>query len=228
MTSTDLRVGPLGGRLRVDRPRPDRRRGVAAGAVAMVLGCAALAGIVALRADQRIELLAVARRVPAGQEITSADLRVVRGNGGGLPILPATQRGRIVGRFAAVDLVAGTLLVPDALADSGTPAPGYAVVAVVLQPEQLPAGGVRSGDLLRLVATGSTIEDKPDREVVLAAAARVFTVTRRDTPGQETVSVSVVVSENELPAVARAAAAGRVAVGLLNRASDGAAPRSRS
>lgn len=218
MASVDVRQpAALGERLRLDRPRPTRRRGVVTGAMCLVLGCAALAGIVALRADQRIELLAVARRVPAGQQIDATALRVVRANGGGLPVVPATARNRVIGRYAAVDLIAGTFLNPDVLADSGTPAPGEAIVAIALRPEQLPAGGVAPGDVLRLVATGSSVDGKPDQELVLAAAARVFTVARRTTAGQEAVSVSVVVSEAELPSVARAAAAGHVAVGLLNR-----------
>lgn len=203
-------------RLRLDRPTPNRRPGVIAGAAGMVLGCTFLAALVALRADQRFELLATTRRVPAGQAITDADLRVVRASGGGLPVIRATLRGRVVGRYAAVDLVPGVLLVPDLLADSGTPAPGEAVVAIVLRPEQLPAGGLLPGDRVRLVATGNPADDTTN-PVVLAAAARVFTVTRRDAPGQDLVSVSVVVSEVELAGVARAASVGRVSVALLPR-----------
>src|SRR5689334_1449308 len=68
---------------------------------------------VALRADHKQPVLAVAQPVAAGQQLTGADLVVVRvAVEDGVPVVPAASLDQVVGHTAAVPLVRGALLAP--------------------------------------------------------------------------------------------------------------------
>ena len=79
--------------------------------VLLVLGCALAFTDASLHLGSREEVLVVAQPVSAGQVLTASDLRAARvSTGSGLHVVPADQESSVIGRRAAVPLVAGALL----------------------------------------------------------------------------------------------------------------------
>ncbi|GAA1616021.1 SAF domain-containing protein [Catellatospora bangladeshensis] len=127
------------------------------------------------RVDDRTSALAAARDVPAGQELTAADLRqVMVGADGGVHLVPATDLEKVVGRPAAVPLHAGQLLAPSQLGPSTWPPPGRALIAVGVGEAHLPTGVV-PGAQVSIIATANAAAGKPPPAAPSASTA---------TPGQ--------------------------------------------
>jgi SAF domain len=172
---------------------------VVAGALLVVVMAAAFMWL-QLRADRSVAVLAVARPVAAGQVITSADVRVVTVvPDASVRLVGAAQADSVVGRTAAVPLVAGALLSPDQVGPAAWPAAGEAVAALPLKPGRIPAG----------IAAGARVE------VLLVAAASQPTATGTETGTPPRGARATVVE------VARDVdASGTVVVSLLMRAAD--------
>jgi hypothetical protein len=96
--------------------------------------------IVAKRIDTRVPVLATAHAISAGQTVTAADVTTVKVTAAGVATVPASQLSTVVGRVAAVPLVAGTLLSPTQFSGPVWPGPGEAVIAVPVKPGRLPSG----------------------------------------------------------------------------------------
>jgi hypothetical protein len=191
------------------RQRRVRRGYVAAGVLAIVLAALGSASLFrAVLPDG--EYLAVAAEVPAGRRVAATDLTVVRlAVPPGLSPVPAADAERVVGLYAAVPLVPGTLLVRDQLTDRPVPAPGEQLLAVPLAADRLPGDTHRPGAPVLLVATGDVARDGPPRTF----PARVHDVRGVGRGGDRV--VSVVVAERDGPVVAALAAADRLALLLV-------------
>jgi hypothetical protein len=174
-----------------------------------------------LRSGHRLAVLAVARAVPAGSVIHDADLRVAHmSSDGGVQAVPASQRGSVVGKVAAVPLAPGTLLARSQVGSGAAVAPGQAVVGVGLKGGQLP-DGLRPGDRVMVVDTGAGRPGGNGADPVgsvLVPGAVVFAVPPSTDPTSPTV-VSVVVSATDAPRIAAASAAERVSLVLLGAGS---------
>jgi hypothetical protein len=200
---------------RLVRQRHVRRGWVGIGVLLIVL--AALGSATLFRAiGPSQEYLALARDVPVGAQLTSADLRVVRLNSSpGLSPVPVHEVDQVIGAYAAVPLVSGTLLSMEQLTDQRVPAPGEQLVAIGLPRDRLPGRSVRPGDPVLLVATSGQAVD-PD-EQPRTFDARVHHVQEGSGRGGDLV-VSLVVSERDGAVVASLAAAGRLTVVLVPEA----------
>src|SRR5512144_2906231 len=178
---------------------------------ALVATGGALAAAAALSAGHRVEVLAVARPVPAGQVIAAADLRPARvAADPALTPIPAAQLGTVVGRHAAVDLRPGTLLVRAALTSDSIPGVGQALVGVAVKPGQLPARPLQRGDrvLAVTVPDPGAATDAADSEKA-PVPATVAGVGRTDPNGS--VVVDLTVAQAPAARLATDAAGGRVA-----------------
>ena len=196
---------------RLVRQRRIRRGWVGVGVLAIVL--AALGSATLFRAvGPSQEYLALARDVPVGAQVTASDLRVVRLNASpGLSPVPLSEVDEVIGRYAAVPLVAGSLLTPEQLTTAPVPGPGEQLVAVSISRDRIPGGMLRAGDPILLVATGgSSSDDEPPRTF----SARVHDVRSAAGRGSDLV-VSLLVDQRDGAAIAGLAASGRVAVVLL-------------
>jgi Flp pilus assembly protein CpaB len=189
--------------------------------IGLALLLAGVLGTVAVvqRAGQRVPVLVVAREVPAGQVVGDQDVRVAElALAPGVATLGAGDRGRVVGRVASVPLAAGQVLTPAAIVDAG-PALGPGRVAVA--PEHAAAGLLRAGDRVAVVASGTP--DQPDvRAGVVLSSVPVLSVLvpPADVGGEGRLLVSVAVTLEEAPLLARAAQA-TIDLVLLPRAGDG-------
>lgn len=109
--------------------------------VLLVLGCAAGGVVAATRLGHREAVLALARPVTVGQQLSVRDVREVSvSTDTGLAVVPAASKARVVGRPVAYSLPAGALLTKDLLGDAQVPPSGRAVAALGLKAGQFPPG----------------------------------------------------------------------------------------
>ncbi len=169
------------------------------------------------------EYLALQRDMAANAELTADDLTVVRINTApGLRPVAAKDLDRVVGLYAAIPLVEGTLLTAAQLTAQPLPGPGQQVLGITLGSDRLPATRPSPGDRVLLVATparGSTASDEsqdpprtwPATVVQVVDAASGGFLGRG---GTETVTLDVAVAATDGPIVATMAATDRLVVVL--------------
>lgn len=207
----------------VARVQPRRRSPmlVALGVVLTVLGT--LGAYAYTAATGPAAFLAIARPVAVGVQIADDDLRVVEVNEApGLQPIPASDRGKYVGRYARVDLVPGTLLTAEQVTDAPIPGPGEQLFGVELKPAQMPVTPLRRGDKVLLVVTPDpraavVPEARPNQPPVVpyTIEASVANVGAAQADGQ--VVVDVVVPRRDGPNLVALSAQGRLALSVLPR-----------
>jgi hypothetical protein len=202
-------------------PRRPRRRSVplAAGGVVLVVVCALVFAEGWLQAGHRQPVLALAQPVTAGQVITSADLETVRVSAAGpVSLVPASRQGEVTGSTAAVSMPAGSLL---SGGDIGAPPPaaGQVRLGVALKPGEYPpdlAAG-QDVDVLATPAPGTSGSSSPGTGSGGAAlpVGEAVVLSVSPAPASEGSGDTVVelqVSQDAVPQVAAANAAGQVAL----------------
>ncbi|PWU50831.1 hypothetical protein DLJ47_23130 [Micromonospora sp. S4605] len=157
----------------VDAPGTRRRRSVPrllGGALLVVLGAVAF-GVVGLRVDPGIDVLAMARPVTAGTQLSDADLRVVHiVPDRALHVVRASERSAVVGRTAAVPLAAGALLTSDQLGAVTDPPPGQSLIAVGVKTGRAPSGLTPGASVLVvIVPQGAAVDSPPQAPAVVRA-----------------------------------------------------------
>jgi SAF domain len=204
--------------LRVAPARRQRRPAIVLVGLLLILVGAAVTAQLFLQVGGRTAVLAVARPVTAGHPITGQDLTEVRISvDPALRAVPASERSRVVGQVATVDLLPRSLLTREALATASIPGAGQAIVGVALKAGQMPSA-LKAGDHVMLVLTppagsGGTAAAAGPTGRVLVEDAEVFDLRQAETD-QATVA-SVVVARGEAADVARAQATGQVSLVLV-------------
>jgi hypothetical protein len=180
--------------------------------VTLMVAFALLFGLVALRVDPAMSVLAVARPVPAGATIRDADLRVVRVvPGAGMEVLTEAERATVVGRTATVPLVAGALLAPDHVGAAVWPPAGESVVGVPVAAGRMPAG-LSTGSRVSVLVPADGAPGQPGPAVMSGVVVAV------DPPSAAGVStVSLLMASG---VARRVAAAGEVVL-VLEQPTDG-------
>lgn len=216
-------VQPSATTLRLAPARSRRRPRLLAGSLVLLTACTGLFTSAYLRAGHQLEVLAVARAVPLGADLTADDLRVVRISiAGGLDPVPASAAASVIGHPASVPLVPGTLLTRSEMSSSPRIAPDDAIVGVALKAGQLPAGGVSPGEQVDVVLTGSP--GSPDSSApssslsatVLASNILVTAVgTAPPSSGTDITVVSLLAPRAEAGVIADASASGQVALVIV-------------
>jgi len=193
--------------------RVRRRSGpLAAAGVLLVAGCALAFALTWLRAGDRTPVLAMSRTVAAGQVITAADLTVARVSADGpVSLIPSSQEAAVAGHVAATALPAGSLLTAGDVG-AAPPSAGQAILGVAVKAGQFPPD-LAAGDTVDVLATpaagGSAGAGSSAQAALPVGRAIVVSVSPQPgTPG--TVVVELEVSQDAMPQVAAAAAAGQV------------------
>lgn len=175
---------------RPDQPVVTRRQVTARnrGRIASGVFAIALAGLLAIlvygNVGQRHAVLAVVKTVDPGQVITDADLAVVRvATDADVRTVASTQRSTIVGQRAAVRLLPGSLLTPDAVTRGSVVADGFSIIGAVVKSGQYPLG-LRSGDAVQVVVVGGAAGDRP-------VGATIVAVSSNGTGGGTSISLAV-------------------------------------
>ena len=201
---------------------PPGRGGVNVGRIALgvllVVGLSAGFAYTYSQAGQRRSVLAVARPVPAGQELVAGDLKeALVSVDPALRPVPANRQASVIGRSAAVALVPGTLLSEAQLATGPLVPSGRDIVGLSLKAGQVPLG-VRVGDRVIVIRTptnptsgnGSTVNEVV--APILAANGQVLAVDTASATNGGTTVLSVVVDSRNAASVAAAAASGQASL----------------
>jgi hypothetical protein len=182
--------------------------------VGLVLVGAVLGVGVWMASTSSVEVVAARASIERGAVITDSDLTVARvAVDPSVTVVPAAQLGTLVGKRAASDVAAGTLLSPAQVTEALPPSTGESVVGVALTTGQLPAEPLRPGDRVRLVQTPLAQGEVPATQITVDAVVRSVTPA---SDGQTTV-VDLLVPSTRAAEVAARAATGRVAVVLDSR-----------
>jgi hypothetical protein len=170
------------------------------------------------RIGDRTEVLAVARDVLAGEQITDADLEVVSiSSDDAIPTVPASQRAAIVGQYARVRLLAGSLVAGESVQPDPLVDPDRVLMSVVVPVGLVPAGLREQSRVVLVVTPPAVGGDRPAPvlvEAVVAAVPRNLgeLVGSSDT-GQGTVALAVEVPPAYVGVVGEAEA---VSIGVLD------------
>lgn len=136
------------------RPMGRRRMRMLAGAMVFLLG---IGGNLAVYSslDARSEVLQLVRDVPAGEQISAQDLRPVEvWLAPSVNAVPSGFAAQVVGAYARVRLVAGSLIVSEVVQEQPLVTPGAAVLAIEVSETHLPTGLREQSSVLVVVVPG--------------------------------------------------------------------------
>ncbi|MEP6696808.1 MAG: SAF domain-containing protein [Pseudonocardiales bacterium] len=183
-TSTDAPASraatPYGGGDRLPVAPRQRRPGLAILAVVLILGGALFSAALVVRSGAKVSVVVLRQDVQQGQRIAATDLAQQQVAPGALAVIQWTQRSQVVGKTAAVDLRAGTLLNTNLLGNDPLPRADTVNAPVSLKPGQVPP--VAPGESVRVLWTpheGQNLANAPtpprdgivvDRAVVIAVS----------------------------------------------------------
>lgn len=210
---------PPNGLLTPRRTNPRRRSPamVSLGVVLVVLGALGAWKYVGLASSGTHPYVAVYRPVPLGAQITADDVQIVSiTRAAGLNPIPGDEMSQVIGKYARVELVAGTLLTPQDLTDQAPPGAGQALVGLNLKIGQRPVRELHAGDHVVLIElpdpsalAGSATAPPAPAQI----AATIVDVADPQDDGSQVVDVTV--GTSDFANVAALANAGRIAVALV-------------
>lgn len=190
-------VVPGGGR--------QRRWSLALVAVLLTLGSALAFVVLWMNAGDRKPVLAMANDVPAGEVIQENDLKVVRVSAeGGVSLVASSASDQVVGQPATTNLLAGSLLVAEAVGSDDGLDSNTSVIAVPVPEARLP-DKLEQGDRVVVYSTSESGDGQPTSTPI--ADGRVFEVQDPDDADSGDVRVSISVDESDAPAIAANVAA---------------------
>jgi hypothetical protein len=155
------------------RVRPQRTiRAVCAGLV--IVASVAFFLTLLTRTGDRHEVLALTRTVLAGEQVTASDLREVAiASDSSFASVPSSNRDLIVGQYAKVRLMNGSLLVTDSVQARPLVDPDQVLMSVPVPLTGVPAG-LREGSRLVLIVTpASELSESSAPSLVEATVAAV-------------------------------------------------------
>jgi hypothetical protein len=170
------------------------------------------------RIGNRTEVLAVSRDVLAGEQIADDDLEVVSlSSDDRIPTVPASQRSAIVGQYARVRLLSGSLLASDGVQPRPIVDPDRVLMSVVVPVGLVPVG-LREQSRVVLVVTPPTsggVRPAPVLvDAVVAAVPRnLGEVVGSADAGQGMIALAIEVPPSNVGVVGEADA---VSVGVLD------------
>ena len=204
--------------LAVPRVAPQRRwrpgllwLGVALVAVGGLIGWRVLTSI-----GTTSQYLAVSQTVQIGETLTADKLTTVRITADpALKPIPAGDINSVLGRYAAVPLIPGTLLTTAQVTAERAPKPGDQLVGIGLTRDRLPAERITPGRKVLLVITdkdNAGADQKPTTSGPLTITATAVDIKAGTKDDQ--VLLNVAVPERDGPLVASRAAENRIVVTL--------------
>lgn len=200
--------------------KPRRRWGLFAAMAALV--CLGALGNVWLHqaTSNARQVVAARSMIERGTVVTRDQLMTVQiGVDPALHSVPASELSSLVGKRAAVDVAAGTLVTTEATTDKQIPGAGHSLVGVGVMPAMMPGPPLMAGDRIRIVtAPAQQGAAGPAEAPTTVAAVVVSTAATGPTSGQGAQTVITVdVPSGDAAQLAAMAATGKVAVVLDSR-----------
>ncbi|WP_298321705.1 SAF domain-containing protein [Haloactinopolyspora sp.] len=198
---------------RLPAPPRQRRPALAALAVLLIVGGAAVAALLALRVDERVEVVQAGATIQAGQQITAEHLTTTRVAAESDLLVPESQADRLIGTYASSQITEGQLIDVTMLNESGPIESDGVAVGASLATGFAPAEGLRAGDIVDLV---SIVTGQGETIVEDARVASASTTGGNDGT-QAGVSATFIVDREDAAQVAGVAATNQLVVVLVER-----------
>ena len=152
-------------------------------------------------ANERTAVLQVVRDVPAGAQLSPDDVRVIEVSAdSSLAVVASSRLALVVGQYAKVRMVAGSLLTSPMLQAMPLVGSGSAIVAVAVPSGELPIG-LRERSRVQLVfpqTSGAEVSPRPVEGRVVGLPMAADSIT-----GRESLSIEVAIAD--APTLAAAA-----------------------
>ena len=206
---------------RMPAPPRQRRSALAAIAVLLIVGGALVAGLLAIRMDSRVGVLAARNTIAPGSEITAEDLTTVQVASEGISLIGAQYEKEIIGTYAKGTIYQGMLVDTNMITEKSPVGSGRVIVSVQLVPALTPERELARGDLVQVVrasgntSTGSDAEDAED--VTQGLVISVSRPKEDSLGGASSGSVSLLVPEEDAKDVIDASHATLAGLALVSR-----------
>ena len=210
---------------RAPRAARERKPGLAALAVLLILGGALGAAYLVIQNGHRVAAIEITQALGPGQQIPFGALRQVEiAPGGGVNYVPWGEASQVSQFFAATAIPPGTLLSSAMVARTNNIANGKAVVGLALKDGQLP-DGLQVGDRVDVFEVSDATQSCPGTAgSMLAANAVVLAISApAAASSQSAIDVRVALAPAVAGAVACNAANGNVGVAVLPQPGSGGA-----
>ncbi len=209
-------TAPSGRRL-PSAPR-ERKPVLAALALLLVVGGAAVSGLLVVKTSHKVPAIEIAQEVGAGQPIPLSAMREVQvGADSGLSYVAWSERLQVSGYYAAAAIPAGTLLTAKMVVSANRLTSGRQVLGLTLKLGQVPAA-LRTGDHVDLYDTNTTSQNScPGLPgATLTRDAIVTSVAfPSSSSGSTNVGVDIALNPRDAGLVACNAANGWAAIGIV-------------
>ena len=210
---------------RAPRAARERKPGLAALALLLILGGALGAAYLVIQNGHRVAAIEITQALGPGQQIPFGALRQVEiAPGGGVNYVPWGEASQVSQFFAATAIPPGTLLSSAMVARTNNIANGKAVVGLALNDGQLP-DGLQVGDRVDVYEVSDATQSCPGTAgSMLAANAVVLAISAPAAAScQSAIDVRVALAPAVAGAVACNAANGNVGVAVLPQPGSGGA-----
>jgi len=209
---------------RAPRAARERKPGLAALALLLIVGGALGAAYLVVQNGHRVAAIEITQPLGAGQRIPPNALREVEiAPGAGLGYVPWSEAGQVTQFYAATAIPSGTLLSGAMVARTNNLAAGKAVVGLALKDGQLP-DGLQAGDRVNVYEVSDAAQSCPGTAgSVLATDAMVLGISApAAASSQSAIDVRVALAPAAAGAVACNAAHGNGGVAMLPQPGSGA------
>ena len=209
---------------RAPRAARERKPGLAALALLLIVGGALGAAYLVVQNGHRVAAIEITQPLGAGQRIPPNALREVEiAPGAGLGYVPWSEAGQVTQFYAATAIPSGTLLSGAMVARTNNLAAGKAVLGLALKDGQLP-DGLQAGDRVNVYEVSDAAQSCPGTAgSVLATDAMVLGISApAAASSQSAIDVRVALAPAAAGAVACNAANGNVGVAMLPQPGSGA------
>ncbi|MGW3494260.1 hypothetical protein [Streptomyces sp. NPDC001020] len=213
---------------RLPAPPRERKPALAALAVLLILVGALGATMLVLQAGDRIEVVKVTSDIQPGESVDNSKVTsVMVAADEGIHYVKWSQLGALKSLKARSTIYAGTVVVGEMFAGKSSLPEGKAVVGLSLKEGQYPAS-IKEGDIVAAYLVGSSGSSSSSSRndasagsvsgTPIVANARVTKASENngDALSSGNKQITVTVDKNDAPALAKAAAAGDVAVVLVS------------
>ncbi|MFC1405729.1 MULTISPECIES: SAF domain-containing protein [Streptacidiphilus] len=208
---TDNGLAPAPVQITETAPRRARRPMLMVAGIAVAAVGALGAYTMVNQVGNRVAVIALAHPVPKGQVLVSADLTVAQvAPDPALQPIAAADSSSVLGKTAAVDLPAGTLLTRSSVQAGAPLTTGKSVVGVLAKPGMIPAGRLQPGQAVTVVQTPTQSAGGKLPVAPLTISAVVVSVSAADSNGNQVVDLAA--DPADAPQLAVWSAAGQDAI----------------
>lgn len=187
-----------------------------AAAIALVITGAVVFAVLLNASSRTDDVVIVSDSIERGDTIGDGDLSTLAiGEGQTTKGIPAAELDSLIGKVAAVDLPAGSLVTSGSVTDALGAPEGRAIVGVSLTSAQMPVEPLRAGEDVIFVPLTNQVQGAATQiplEQTIPAVVSQVRAPAEDAAGTLSTTIDVYVAADLAPTLTAAAATGSIAV----------------